>query len=57
MKLRKWVVVLLSIILMMLLFSLAIDTESMFLFVTSKIIALIFIYLISRILLKYSSIF
>ena len=54
MKLRKWVVVVLTVILMACLVVLAIDFTDFKVFIISKAISLVIIVLISKIFTKYS---
>lgn len=53
MKLKKWVIVILAIILITCILILAMDFSDLKIFITSKIISLIIIFLISRIFQKY----
>lgn len=54
MKLRKWVVVVLTVILMACLVVLAMDFTDFKVFIISKAISLVIIVLISKIFTKYS---
>lgn len=54
MKLRKWVVVVLTVILMASILLLAMDFTNFMVFIISKAISIIVIVLISKIFTKYS---
>lgn len=53
MKLRKWVILVLTAILIICLLMLAMDFNDLKIFITSKIISLIIIFLISKVFQKY----
>lgn len=53
MKLRKWVILILTAILIICLLILAMDFNNLKIFITSKIISLIIIFLISKVFQKY----
>lgn len=53
MKLRKWVILVLTAILIICLLILAMDFNDLKIFITSKIISLIIIFLISKVFQKY----
>lgn len=53
MKLKKWVIVILAIILITCILILAMDFNDLKIFITSKIISLIIIFLISKVFQKY----
>lgn len=53
MKLRKWVILVLTAILIICLLILAMDFNNLKIFITSKIISLIIIFLISKVFQKY----